>query len=197
MNPVIETIIHRRSIRKFTERQLSQEHLDLILRAGEYAPCAGGRQSPIFAVCQDKELNHELGLINMEKLREIMDIRPPMAPGEKGTAPKMDLGTEPRSAFNNAPTVITIFAPKDWYNFTIDSAVAAENMMIAADSLGVASCMIARALETFATQRGREIQAQWGISAEYEAKIHVLLGYAAAPNPEPKPRKEGRILIIK
>lgn len=46
------------------------------------------------------------------------------------------------NAFYDAPTVITMFAPKDFLFSVDDCAVAAENMMLAADALGVGSCYI-------------------------------------------------------
>ena len=159
-----------------------------------YAPSSGSRQAPIFAVCQDVELNEELGAINVEKMKEIVAKRPPMKPGEKA-APKGD-EVEIKSFFYGAPTVVTIFTPKNWYNFTLDAAVCAENMMLAARSLGIGSCLIARATEVFETERGKEIQAAWGISEEYEAKLHLLLGYPADEIPEPAPRREGRIIRV-
>lgn len=62
------------------------------------------------------------------------------------------------------------------------------------DSLGIGSCMIARAAEVFATERGKEIQAEWGISEEYEAKLHLLLGYPEGEIPEAASRRDGRII---
>lgn len=197
MNEVMNTILHRRSVRKYQPKQITDEELDRILTAGEYAPCAGGRQSPVFVVCQDAVLNRELGEINLGVLRAISDKRPGMKPGENN-APKK-LGFEPGkvSAFHNAPTVITVFAPKDWYNFTLDCAVAAENMMLAADVLGIGSCLIARAEETFATERGKEVQSAWGLDETYEAKLHVLLGYSAEEPRTAKPRRDGRRILVK
>lgn len=195
MNEVFKTIIHRRSIRKFKEQQISDEQLEQILEAGMYAPNSGSRQAPVFAVCQNTELNEELGAINVEKMKEIVGKRPPMKPGEKN-APKGG-EVEIKSFFYGAPTVITIFTPRNWYNFTLDAAVCAENMMLVADSMGIGSCMIARATEVFATERGKEIQAAWGISEEYEAKLHLLLGYSVDEIPEPEPRRDGRIIRIK
>jgi len=196
MNEVLNTIIHRRSVRRYKETQLGEAELNLILEAGLYGPNSGGRQAPVFGVCQDAELNEELGAINVEKMKEIMSQRPPMKPGEK-QPPKEGNGPAPKSFFYGAPTVVTIFAPKDWYNFTLDAAVCAQNMMLAADSLGIGSCMIARAKEVFETERGKEVMQMWGISDAYEAKVHVLLGYAADEIPEPGERLEGRIKIIK
>lgn len=195
MNEVLKTIIHRRSIRKFKEEQISEEQLEQILKAGMYAPNAGSRQSPVFAVCQNAELNEELGVINVGIMKEIAAKRPPMKPGEKATPKGGE--SEIKSFFYGAPTVVTIFAPKNWYNFILDAAVCAENMMLAADSLGIGSCMIARAAEVFATERGKEIQAEWGISEEYEAKLHLLLGYPEGEIPEAASRRDGRIIRIK
>ena len=195
MNEVMSTILHRRSIRRFKDEQIKEEELQMIIEAGEYAPCAGGRQSPLFAVCQDKELNEEIGKINYEKLREIVNVRPPEKTGDASSkAPVMKLDSGAHSIFNGAPTVITIFAPKNWYNFIVDAAVAGENMMLCADSLGIGSCMIARAQETFETERGQELMRQWGISEEYEAKIHIMFGYPEGEHPAAKPRREGRVI---
>ncbi len=195
MNEVLKTIIHRRSIRKFKEEQIKEEQLIKILEAGTYAPNAGSRQSPLFAVCQNPELNEEIGALNVEVMKSIAAKRPPMKPGEK-EGPKAGNGPMIKSFFYGAPTVVTIFAPKNWYNFILDAAVCAENMMLVADSLGVGSCMIARATETFETERGKEIQAMWGIDEAYEAKVHVLLGYPADEIPEPAPRLDGRIIRV-
>ena len=49
---ILQTILHRRSIRRFDTRQIEEETLQKILQAGLYAPSAGGRQGVIFAVSQ-------------------------------------------------------------------------------------------------------------------------------------------------
>lgn len=193
MNQVMNSILSRRSIRKYQEKQLEKEHLETILQAGIYAPNAGGRQSAIFVVCQDRKLNEELGALNIQKLKEILNNRPVE---KRLPLPGAEDGIQPKSAFRGAPTVVTLFAPKGWYNFTLDCAVAAENMMLAAQSLGVGSCMIARAAETFDTPRGKEIQRKWEISEEYEAKLYVLLGYPEGDVSPAKPRRDGRILFV-
>ena len=48
MKDVLETILHRRAIRRFdTARQIDEDALQKILQAGMYAPSAGGRQGPL------------------------------------------------------------------------------------------------------------------------------------------------------
>lgn len=53
MNPVIETILHHRSIRKFTDEDVPDDIIEKIVRAGQQAPFTGQMYSVI--VCKDKE----------------------------------------------------------------------------------------------------------------------------------------------
>ena len=53
MNEVLNNILTRRSIRKFKPEQIKDEELDLILKAGIYAPSGMNRQSWKFTVLQD------------------------------------------------------------------------------------------------------------------------------------------------
>ncbi|MBQ4540925.1 MAG: diguanylate cyclase, partial [Alistipes sp.] len=63
-------------------------------------------------------------------------------------------------------------------------------------SLGIGSCFVSRAEDTFRTDLGRELQRRAGIEEYYLARVHLCLGY---PEGEAmaKPRREVRIHIIK
>ena len=139
MNETMQTILHRRAIRRFDERQIDEELLQQILQAGLYAPSAGGKQGVIFAVCQDKEVNERLGKIKRA------NSNPHMATATNYVSREQpSIADDPKltNAFYDAPTVITMFAPKNFLFSVNDCAVAAENMMLAADSLGIGSCYI-------------------------------------------------------
>jgi nitroreductase len=194
MNDVIQNIVTRRSVRKFQSRQLDEEVLKEILFAASYAPNAGGRQSPLMVVCQNEAINDELGRLNRSISQEINAQRPPAAQANATINASRDM--DPASAFYGAPTVITLFAPKDWYNFTMDCAAAAQTIQLAAHSLGVGSCIIARALDLFQTETGKKYMQEWKVGEDYEAKIHVLLGYPDGEPPEAKPRKEDQVIRI-
>lgn len=66
MNSFHDLVIHRRSIRKYTEEPLDPEHVRLILEAGLMAP-AGKRRNPWhYVVVEDKEA--------LKRLSEIRDM---------------------------------------------------------------------------------------------------------------------------
>ncbi len=61
----IITALHtRRSIRKFTDEPVSEEHLNILLDAAMIAPSAGNNQPWRFVVVDDKELLKQVPAIN-------------------------------------------------------------------------------------------------------------------------------------
>ena len=192
MSELMETILHRRSIRRFDKRQIEEEALQQILEAGLYAPSAGGRQSPLFVVCQDREVNERLGKIKRGNSNPRMATATSYVSREQ---PSIADDSNLKNAFYDAPTVITLFAPKNFLFSAEDCAAAAENMMLAADSLGVASCYIGQGWTAFADPFGQEILRKWEIRPDYYAVMQLLLGYPRKGDSHPlaKPRKEGRI----
>lgn len=197
MNKVIENILSRRTIRKYQDRQISSEELNEILMAGIYAPNAGSRQSAIIVACQDGEINKQLGKLNHAEFIKISQNRPHSnEPTSTKEQPSIADDNTIHDAFYCAPTVVTLFAPAGWQNFFADCCVAAENIMLAAHSLGIGSCMVARAEGTFANEYGKKLKQSWGIEKDYEAMIHITLGYPEGEVPNVKPRKDGRIKIV-
>ena len=193
MKTVMEAIMHRRAIRRFDERQLDEEDLHQILEAGLYAPSAGGRQGVIFAVCQDKAVNERLGRIKRANSRTRMTDGVHFVSTEQ---PSIADDPSITNAFYDAPTVITFFAPKNFLFSVDDCAVAAENMMLMADALGVGSCYIGQGWTAFADPYGQEILKKWEIRPDYYAVMQLLLGYPrdGDVHPSGKKRRNDRIL---
>lgn len=192
-NEIMATILHRRAIRRFEKKQIEEDALQQILQAGLYAPSAGGRQGVIFAVCQTKEINERLGRIKRA------NSKPRMATATSYVSKEQpSIADDPNltNAFYDAPAVITMFAPKNFLFSAEDCAIAAENMMLAADSLGIGSCYIGQGWTAFADPYGQEILKKWEIPVDFYAVMQLLLGYPREGDlhPTPKPRKEGRIL---
>lgn len=195
MNEVMNTILHRRSIRRFNDRQIEEPALRQILQAGLYAPSAGGRQGVIFAVCQNREINERLGKIKRA------NSNPHMANGDNYVSREQpSIADDPKliNAFYCAPTVITLFAPKNFLFSQEDCAAAAENMMLAADSMGIGFCYIGQGWTAFAEPYGQEKLREWSIPTDHYAVMQLLLGYLREgdKHPAPKPRRTGRIIWI-
>ena len=60
MNETLKTLYTRRSIREFTNKQISDEDLALILHAAAYAPSGRNQQTWNFTVVQNPNLLKEL-----------------------------------------------------------------------------------------------------------------------------------------
>lgn len=73
-----------------------------------------------------------------------------------------------------------------------------ENMMVAADVLGIGSCYTGQGWLAFDDSYGRETLRAWNIRTDYYAVMQLLLGYPREGDRHstPKPRKEERILRI-
>lgn len=105
----------------------------------------------MFVVCQNRELNLLLGK------NKRAHSQPRMAKGGQYVSKEQpSIADDPRltDAFYGAPTVITLFGPKGFLFTPEDCAVAAENMMLAADALGVGSCYIGQGWTAFAGTPG-------------------------------------------
>lgn len=57
---LMEAIKGRRSVRKFCDKPVSQEMLDIILEAGRAAPSAGNLQARDFFIIENKKIQQEL-----------------------------------------------------------------------------------------------------------------------------------------
>jgi nitroreductase len=101
-----------------------------------------------------------------------------------------------KNGFYGAPTVVAIFAQSNFVFNTADAFCIAENMVLQATELGIASCIISRGHETFASEEGARLMKEWGVPEGYACECFVILGYIHGEQPHSKPRKPGRVQII-
>ena len=193
-NEVLENMMTRRTIRRFREEQISEEELQAVLVAGMYAPSAGGRQGVLFVVSQNREMNEKLGRIKRNNSTVKMSTDNVYISKEQPS-----IADDPNifNAFYDAPTVITLFVPKNFLFGPYDASAAAENMLLAAHSIGLGGCYIGSAWESFADPYGQDVLREWNIRTDYFATLHVLLGYPKDEQaPKAKARKDGRIIRV-
>lgn len=192
MNEMIQKICTRHAIRRFEDRQLEESTLEEILTAGLYAPSAGNNQQSRIVVCQNPEVNAELGKISRYMRFKGGDPKK-MSHAISAEQPSIQDDHTILNGFYDAPTVLTIFARPGQYAHD-DAAMIAENILLAAHFLGVGGCYIGRSEEVFATPYGRSVREKWGVPETLTAVCNVVLGYRAGPAPKEKPRREGRII---
>lgn len=172
-NDVIACLCERRSVRSYEYRQVEEEKLEEILRAGTYAATGRGRQSPIMVVVQDPETREILRRMNASIM-----------------------GTPDTDPFYGAPTVVIVLADRTIPTHLEDGSLVMGNLMNAAHALGVDSCWIHRAREEFESDEGRELLKKWGIEGDYVGIGHCILGYSDCQTPAARPRKENYIYRV-
>ena len=189
---LLELMKHRRSIRKYEDRQIDTADLEKVIEAGLFAPNAGGGQRSMIVGVRNRQTVDLLGKVNLSTF----DRSRLMGPKVSVEQPSIIDDPTMKSAFYGAPAVCVVFARKGFLYSIPDAFCCAENMVLEATELNLASCIIARAEATFATPEGQALQKEWGVPDDYEARCFVLLGYCRGDYPAEKPRKPGRSFII-
>jgi nitroreductase len=116
----IETIMHRRSIRKYKPEAIPQADLDTILESGRQAPSAANRQPWHFVVVRDEALKRQVAAA---------------CSGQNWLADAYVI-----LAGIGSPSASRGSAGRPWYE--VDVSIAMQNMILAATSLGYGTCWI-------------------------------------------------------
>lgn len=113
----IENILNRVSIREYSERPISDEALRIILQAGMSGPSCVNARDWSFIVVRDREMLNQMADANGRPAE-------PLRTANVGILVCGDL----ERAFRGAP---------DYW--VVDGAIAAQNMILAANALGIGS----------------------------------------------------------
>jgi nitroreductase len=152
-NPVIETMLNRKSVRKYSDQKPTEEEIETVVRAGQQAPFASQlcsllltrKKAPFgaplwFTICVD-----------MYRMELIMAKR-----GWNVVACDLSM---------------LLFGIQD-------AALMAENMVIAAESLGMGSCFLG-----MAPYRAGRIQKQYQLPKRVFPLVELVMGYPAEKFP--------------
>ncbi|HYF84746.1 MAG TPA: nitroreductase family protein [Clostridia bacterium] len=178
VNETLKIIKQRRSIRSFKEKQIKKEELQAVLEAGLYAPNAGD-QAWHFTVIQNKELMGRLNLAAKEAAKQL-DIE-----GLSEIA-----NNESYNCFYGAPTLILVSGKEQAIPLEADCAAATQNLLLAAESIGLGSCWIYFVMFAFNSPQGPELRKELKIPKGYKPYYSAVLGYkedAVANAPDRKP----------
>ena len=138
MNETIKNLLERRSCRAYEDRQITDAELDTILEAGTYAPTGMGKQSPLIVAVQNPET-----VKTVERLNATVT------------------GNPDGHTFYGAPTVVVVFGDPTLPFGISDGNLVIGNILNAAHAVGVDSCYIWRAQESFESEEGKELKKAW------------------------------------
>lgn len=186
-NEVLENIYARRSVRNYELKDIPDDVLREIIRAGTYAPSAVNKQPWRFVVIKHKEL-----LDKYSKLAKKLWTEQYSGTDDPDRAGLARVMSQPGfDVFYGAPVLILVFASSDAFTPQYDCALAAGNMMLAARSLGIGSCWIG-----LASVLGQDmgVLEELGVPEGYKLMAPLVFGYPSKAVAKAPPRKKEVIL---
>lgn len=164
-NETLATIMKRKSVRTYAKQEISQEQLDVLLKAGMAAPSSRDRRPWHFIVMKDKARMQQLG-------------------GQIKTA----------SMLQHADKAIVVCAdttlsPNCWF---LDCSAVAQNILLAAESLGLGSVW---ATVYPYPDRAATVEAFFHLPAHVKALAIIPLGYPAGQEQPKDKFDSGRVHV--
>jgi nitroreductase len=167
-NPVLQAMLQRRSIRAYTEQMPPDEVIATVVRAGQQAPFA-----------------YQLCSVLLSCEREVHPFAAPLL----------------FTICVDAHRLEQVMARRNWQMVTNDlsllffgiqdAALLAENMVIAAESLGLGSCFLGSA-----PYRAEEIAEQYNLPLRVFPLVQLAMGYPAE-DPPVRPRYPLEFILFK
>lgn len=166
MNSVIECLMNHRSVRKYSDRAVDSDTLSTILKAGTRAATGGNLQLYSMLVIDDKDL-----LVKLDKALEVPFMERTNCPiaivalADQYRVRRWLRLHSDHEVYNHRP-----------YNFFMalwDTLIALQNMVIAAESLGLGTCYLGSGVEL-------DIQELFGVPKYVFPAGLLCLGYPDA-----------------
>lgn len=177
-NQVIETIMARRSVRKYLPQPVNRDTMQVILDCGINAPNGQNKQSWAIRVVDNPEF--------INGLTEVY----------KKANPKVAEDPSFRNMFRNAPTVVFI-ANDTSYDFSqVDCGLLGENMVLSAWSMGIGSCCLGSPIRFMKTNpEAAEYLKRLNIPEGYDLLYCIAFGYPDE-SPAAKPRDTSKVMFV-
>ena len=161
LNPVLSTIMARRSVRKYMDKPVEHEKLETVALAGINAPSARNWQNWAVRIIEDQKL-----------MADVKDM------------------------CRNAPNLICVCAPADG-KFDLDAGLLGENMMLAAQSLGLGTCIQTGPVSFLTTdEKAKAFRNSLDIPEGYKLLYIIAIGYPDE-QPDARPRDASKVKFIK
>ncbi len=159
MNPVMQAILTRRSIRKFKDDPIPRDILEMVLQAGYYAPSGHNMQTWRFTVIE-----------NQDKIKEL----------KKATIETAKQNNVYCYGFENPACIVLISNDERNQNGCQDASCAAENIFLAAHSYGIGSVWLNPLMTLRNEEPVKSLLDEFGIPKNHKVWSMVALGYPLA-----------------
>lgn len=182
----IDLIRKRFSCRDFGNRIPSDEEIEEVVQAGLHAASAVNRQPWRIIVVKDKDIIDQLETAGLAHLK----AQPDQTAYDR-------IQSRNGLLFYNAPRMIIIACDRnEGESAILDAGIVANNMVLAAESLGMNTLFCGMARTAFQNEkRGMELKRMLQFPAAFDFAISILLGYANTER-EPHEIDENKVIRI-
>ena len=177
-NEVINNIMARRSVRQYLDKPVEHEKLAVVVKAGINAPSGMNRQPWIIRVVEDQRL-----------IADVNEVFKQENPEQVKRDPNF------KNMFRNAPNLICVCTPANGGG-ELDAGLLGENMMLAAQSLGLGTCCLGGPVRfLLSNEKCKFFLDRLDIPDGYKLNYIIAIGYPDE-QPEAKPRDESKVKYI-
>ena len=177
-NAVINAIMERRSIRKYLDKPVEHEKLEIVVRCGINAPSGMNRQPWIVRVVENQQLINDVTEVYKKENAEQVKRDPTF-----------------KNMFRNAPNLICVCTPKNGGD--LDAGLLGENMMLAAQSLGLGTCCLGGPVRFLnSNPNAKFFLDKLDIPEGYQLNYILAIGYPDE-SPAAKPRDASKVKFVK
>ena len=186
MNPVLDAIARRYSCRHFLPRPVPADILAAIAEAGLHAPSATDRQPWRILVVTNPEAIADLESAGLEALGET-----------DPAAYERILGRGGRLLYG-APAVVLLLQQDlpGIVKADLDTGILTATITLAAEGLGVNSCIAALTGFAFRAADGERRKQRLGFPEGFDFVVSVLLGYEAGEPKAPHATDPSKVITI-
>lgn len=162
-NVVVETILNRKSQRKFTDELVPQDIIEMLVEVGKSAPSGKNLQTRRFTVISNQE--------------EIQNLKATIGKVAKTKHTSFN-------GFENPPLLILISNDRRNKDGIQDVGVSAENIMIACESYGLGSVWLNPLMDISDEPEIREKLDEYTIPSNHIVWAVMSIGYVSEPTPD-------------
>jgi len=197
-NETLKVIYERRAVRKFKDKAVEKELVLELLNAARMAPSAINKQPWHFYVLTNTEMikRFSSAIIKHSKMAMLKAglkeaLHHLLHPGSFHLKDGMDFLKAEDPIFHGAPIVIFISSEKSNEWASLDIGMCAQNIMLAAKSLGLDTCPVGLAKFIEHTDEYKELH----IPSSEQIYLAILVGYGNE-NPAVHERKQDNAKFV-